>query len=57
MLGLELVETTPIMMSSNPRGMVMGCASLYHVFPKSFSGLDTWDCFDILLYIFSLHFG
>ena len=56
MLCLELVETTPRMMCSTPRGKGMGWASLYHVIPKSFSGLDTWDCFGISLYILSLHF-
>ena len=56
MLCLELVETAPRMMSSTPRGKGMGWASLYHVILKSFSGLDTWDCFDISLYILSLHF-
>ena len=43
-------------MSSTPRGKGMGWASLYHVIPKSFSGLDTRDCFGISLYILSLHF-
>ena len=56
MLCLELVETAPRMMSSTPRGKGMGWASLYHVIPKSFSGLDTRDCFGISLYILSLHF-
>ena len=45
MLCLELVEIAPRMMSSTPRRKGMGWASLYHVIPKSFSGLDIWDCF------------
>ena len=56
MLCLELVETAPRMMSSTPGGKGVGWASLYHVISKSFSGLDTWDCFGISLYILSLHF-
>jgi len=55
-LCLELVEKAPRMMSSTPRGKGMGWASLYHVIPKSFSGLDTRDCFGISLYILPLHF-
>ena len=56
MLCLELVETAPRMMSSTPRGKGIGLACLYYVISKSFSGLDTWDCFGISLYILSLHF-
>ena len=47
----RIFETAPRMMSSTPRGKGMGWAS-----PKSFSGLDTRDCFGISLYILSMHF-
>ena len=43
-------------MSSTPRGKWIGLACLHHVIPKSFSGLDAWDCFGISFYILSLHF-
>ena len=57
MLCLELVETAPRMMRSTPRGKGMGWASLYHVIPKSFSGLDSWEKLGTLLYIHFCIFG